>query len=198
MSPQESYLFLIDQISWIDTHFTDIELPADERSLLAIGCLDITIEHQAAVALLHNGRLYGSMFALLRAPYESLVRGLWLLRCADDQDLLKFKNGRLDLKQKELVERIEKMLQLKGSALSIILDKAWKAMNGFTHTGFVQVSRRHTEGEVRANYPETEIVQALNLTRVFGLVAAGVLAELSGRQDLVQAAVYRMSSCGSK
>ncbi|WP_408733226.1 DUF6988 family protein, partial [Burkholderia cepacia] len=55
-----------------------LTLPADERSQLAIGCLDVTLEHQAAIALLHSSELYGSMMALLRVLSESLVRGLWL------------------------------------------------------------------------------------------------------------------------
>jgi hypothetical protein len=60
-------------MAWIDLHTSGLELPADERSLLAVGCYDFAIEHQAAIALLVSSELYGSSFALLRVLVESLV-----------------------------------------------------------------------------------------------------------------------------
>ena len=78
---------LVELIAWIDANTSVVTLPADERSLLAVGCLDVAIEHQAAIALLGGASLHGSAFALLRVLAESLVRGLWLLHCASEAEL---------------------------------------------------------------------------------------------------------------
>jgi len=198
MSPQAAQVELLDLIAWIDANLTGIELPTDERSMVAVGCFDVTIEHQAAIALLNQGELHGSMFALIRVAYESLVRGLWLQRCADEREISLFKSGKVNNTFAQLVTAIENELDLQGSLLSAVKVKVWRAMNGFTHTGFFQVSRRHREGEVRGNYTEPEIAQVLYLAGVFGLIAAGQLAELSGRNDLAQQAVIRMQGYGSE
>ena len=80
---------LLEVVAWIDRRTTNLPLPADERSLISVGCFDVAIEHQAAIALLHSSELYGSEMALLRVLAESLVRGMWLLQCATDSDLQK-------------------------------------------------------------------------------------------------------------
>ena len=68
---------LLELMAWIDQRTSGVTLPADERSMLAGGCLDVAIEHQVAIALLHTSELHGSELALLRVLAESLVRGLW-------------------------------------------------------------------------------------------------------------------------
>jgi len=61
------YEELVEIIRWIDQHATGVELPNDERSLLASGCFDIALEHQAAIAILYSSELYGSMMALRKS-----------------------------------------------------------------------------------------------------------------------------------
>ncbi len=143
---------LVELIEWIDWHTSGISLPADERSMLAVGCFDVTLEHQAAYALLHSSQLYGSALALLRSLTESLVRGLWLLHCADEADLARFRRGVVKHEFQQLVDAFEAKIGTGPGVLSDFKARAWKAMNGFTHTGFVQVSRRHKPGLVEANY----------------------------------------------
>ena len=92
MPSTAEHVALVDLIAWrIDTQLSNLALPADERSLLAAGCFDVALEHQAAIALLHSAQLPGSLLALLRVLSESLVGGLWLLQCATAAELSKFK-----------------------------------------------------------------------------------------------------------
>ncbi|MFN7505105.1 MAG: DUF6988 family protein, partial [Limnobacter sp.] len=109
---------LLEVMAWIDERASGVTLPADERSLLAIGCLDVTIEHQAAIAVLHSSELYGSELALLRVLAESLVRGLWLLQCADDVQLQKFKKGKLNKSFADLIAEIESSIGTPNGVLS--------------------------------------------------------------------------------
>lgn len=87
MKASREHFDLVNLVRWIDENASGIELPTDERSMLAIGCLDVSLEHQAAIALLHASELYGSSLALLRSETEALVRGLWLQHSATEEDL---------------------------------------------------------------------------------------------------------------
>jgi hypothetical protein len=194
MEHSREHAALVDVISWIDEHTSGVTLPADERSLLAAGCFDVAIEHQAAIAVLSSSELYGSMLALLRVLSESLVRGLWLLHCATDAELQKFKKGRIDKTFGDLVTDFEATIGTPSGVLSGFKATAWKAMNGFTHTGFIQVTRRHSVGRVGANYFEDEIAKALGVAGALGLIAAGQVIGMSDRADLIPQFTERMSS----
>jgi hypothetical protein len=194
MEHSREHAALVDLISWINEHTSGVTLPADERSMLAAGCFDVAIEHQAAIAVLNSSALYGSMLALLRVLSESLVRGLWLLHCATDAELQKFKRGRIDKTFDDLVTDFEAKIGTPSGVLSGFKATAWKAMNGFTHTGFIQVTRRHSLGQVSANYSEEEIAKALGVAGALGLVAAGQVIGMSDRADLIPKFTERMSS----
>ncbi len=179
---------------WIDQHTSGLTLPADERSLLAIGCFDVALEHQAAIALLHSSELYGSALALLRVLTESLVRGLWLSECATDAQLQRFKKGSLNKKFAEFVTEIETKIGTPNGVLSGFKATAWTALNGFTHTGFHQVSRRHSPGKVEGNYLEEELAKALGVAGALGLIAGGQIIHMSGQQELLPTFFERMSA----
>lgn len=185
---------LLDLIAWIDQNTSGVTLPADERSMLAIGCFDVALEHQAAIALLHSSELYGSAFALLRVLAESLVRGLWLLHCASDTQLQKFKRGKIDGQFADLITELETKWGTPSGVLSNFKEKAWSALNGFTHTGFHQVSRRHSPGKVEGSYLEHELVKALGVAGALGLVAGGQIIGISERQELLPAFFERIES----
>lgn len=185
---------LLEVMAWIDERASGVTLPADERSFLAIGCLDVAIEHQAAIALLHSSELYGSELALLRVLAESLVRGLWLLQCADDAQLQKFKRGKLDKTFAELIADVENSMGTPNGVLSTFKATAWIALNGFTHTGFHQVSRRHSPGRVEGNYSEDELARALGVAGTLGLIAGAQIVGMSDRNELLPAFFERMSA----
>ncbi|UTY56054.1 hypothetical protein [Massilia sp. erpn] len=183
MKAQNALAELEAIIAWIDQQTAGVTLPADDRTLLVVGCLDVAIEHQAAFALLARNELHGSAFALLRVLMESLVRALWLHRCATDDDIAKFKRGKLDKQFGTLIEEFEAFIQTPEGVLSSLKKSAWTALNGFTHTGFHQVSRRHKPGRVEGSYADEEIANAIGVAGALGLVAAGELISLSDRQD---------------
>lgn len=184
---------LVQLIRWIDQHTSKLSFPTDDRTMLALGCFDVAIEHQAAIALLAGASLNGSAFALLRVLAESLVRGLWLNSCATESELAKFKRGKLDKTFATLVAEFEASIGTPAGVLTSFKATAWTALNGFTHTGFHQVSRRHSPGRVEGSYPEHEVAKALGVAGALGLIAAGQLIGISGQQHLVPLFYERMS-----
>ena len=182
---------LQEVVAWIDQHVANIQLPTDERSLLAQGCLDVAIEHQAAILLLHKAQLYGSLFALLRVIGEALVRGLWFKDCATESEIANFKRRWFEKTFGTLIAEIEARPGHVGTALSAMKRTGWTALNDFTHTGFAQVSRRHAPGVVGASYPDHEVRKALSFAGAVGLIAAGALIEMTDNTDLGLAAIER-------
>ena len=185
---------LIDLMKWIDENTSGVTLPTDDRTMLATGCFDVAIEYQAAIALLCASELYGAALSLLRVLSESLVRGLWLLFCASETELQRFKIGRLPKTFDQLVKEVEGKLGTPEGVLSTFKKAAWVALNGFTHTGFHQVSRRHSPGKVEGNYPEYEIAKAICVAGALGLIASAQVISMSNRQDLLPIFAERMSN----
>lgn len=175
---------LVQLITWIDQNTSGLSFPTDDRTMLAF-CFDVAIEHQAAIALLAGSSLYGSAFALLRVLAESLVRGLWLHGCATDAELKKFKSGKLEKSFAKLIEEFEAKIGTPSGVLSNFKATAWDALNGFTHTGFHQVSRRHSSGRVEGSYPDHEVAKAFGVAGALGLIAAGQLIVMSGKEEIL-------------
>lgn len=121
------------------------------------------------------------MMALLRVLSESLVRGLWLHACATDVELTKFKRGRLEKSFGALIKEYEDTTETSEGVLSGFKLSAWTQMNDFTHTGLLQVSRRHKPGRVEGNYPDHDLRTALGVAGALGLVAAEQLIALAER-----------------
>ncbi len=184
---------LVQLIGWIDQHTSGLSFPTDDRTMLALGCFDVAIEHQAAIALLAGASLHGSAFALLRILAESLIRGLWLLSCASEGDLEKFKRDKLKKSIATLINEFETKIETPAGVLTDFKKNAWNALNGFTHTGFHQVSRRHSPGRVEGSYPEHEVAKALGVAGALGLIAAGQLIAMSGKEQLLPLFYERMN-----
>lgn len=185
MQARSEHEEFVQLIAWIEQNTSGLSFPTDDRTMLALGCFDVAIEHQAAIALLASSSLYGSAFALLRVLTESLVRGLWLHGCATGAELEKFKRGKLEKTVAKLIEEFEIKIGTPSGVLSNFKAAAWDSLNGFTHTGFHQVSRRHSPGRVEGTYPDHEIAKAFGVAGALGLIAAGQLIAMSGKEELL-------------
>jgi hypothetical protein len=191
MTPDQEHAALLDVIAWIDQRLSTVNFELDRRGMLTAGCLDVAIEHQAAIATLYSGKLYGSMVALLRVVAESTVRGIWLSACATDEQLEAFTRGRIG-HFGQLIDEIEGRIGNANKTLSNFKVNAWSAMNDFTHTGYQQVIRRHGPGILGQNYPDSEICKALSVAGALGLIAAAHLAAITNSGSLVEEMTERM------
>ena len=171
---------LHELIAWIDQHFKGIELPADRRSRMAAGCFDVALEHQAAIAVLCSGGLFGSLFSLVRVLFEAYVRGEWLLRCATDVELDLFEKDDLKKSFSELILAVETKLGIEKGPLFNATKKSWSALNSFTHTGYRQVLRRNSDTRTGPNYRSGEVVKVLRFSGVIGLLSALELSDMAG------------------
>ncbi len=179
-------------IQWLDQHAYDFNLIEDAhcRSRLAVRCFYVALEHQRAIVLLISHNLHGSAASLVRILFEAYIRGLWLFRCASDEDLQHFmKEDKLKKKFEDLIKDIEKRSGDDELILSMIRSKAWSAMNSYTHTGMSQLGRYNSSQAIEPNYQEDEVIEALNFANVFGLLSALWMTSVSSNTDRLN--VYR-------
>jgi hypothetical protein len=171
-------------IQWFDREIDGLEINADTRSRLAAACLDAAMEHHKAIVVLIAKELHGSAFALVRVIFETYVRGVWLHRCANESQLERFQRGGGTGTFSEVVDAVEKLEGFERRVLSAAKARSWKAMSGFTHTGFEQIVRRNTESTIEPNYDEDEILEALEFSRAMGCLSAIAICDLAGNNAL--------------
>lgn len=124
-----------------------VSFEPNARRRISMGLLHLSLEHHQSILNLAKNNLLGSSFALLRCQFESMLRGLWFLRCASETDIKKFVGEKkLDLVVNVLISDIETTNGYQNGALQRYKTGKWKAMNDYTHGGFFQVAAR-TQGD---------------------------------------------------
>lgn len=58
------------------------------RNSATVALMDLCYEHASAISLLLEHRKYGSALGLYRSCIEAYIRGVWLLNCASEHDVL--------------------------------------------------------------------------------------------------------------
>jgi hypothetical protein len=102
------------------------------------------IEHHEAMLLLIRSGKVGSAFALARSIFEGLYRGAWILMCATDAGLEHLeKEDKFPLNMPETAKALDTKADL-GSFFVDLLNRGWRALNSYTHTGLLQLGRRFT------------------------------------------------------
>jgi hypothetical protein len=180
-------------VGWIAEQTGGMLLPADRRAQMALGCLDLAIEHQAAICMLADQPLWGPTYALLRCLLDAFVRGVWLARCASEVELDSFQLAGLRRKSfEELVDDVERALGHSRGVLSKLTKSSWAMFSDFTQSGFEPMDRRRNP-PVRAatHYPAGDTEQALRLATALGLLAATEVANLSGNRRIAMACQER-------
>jgi len=138
--------------------------------------------------------LFGSAFALVRPLFESYVRAIWLGKCANDSDLMRFQKGTLEKEFKDLVSDVEAHEGYNVGVISKVKSSSWRAMNDFTHGGPLQIIRRITKDEIVANYADEEVAEAISFAGAIGLLATSEIALLANRLDIATELLEEMKA----
>lgn len=172
-------------IQWMDRQIDGLKIPSDLRSRLAVGCLDMTLEHQKAILVLITKQLYGSAFALVRSLYESYIRGIWLQHCATESQLAQFQKGKIpDFHL--LLDDIEKLDGFENGFLTEFKKNSWSRMNGFTHTGIEQVTCRNTADSIEPNYDKDEVMESIDFSNGIACLSAMAICRLANDGSLAK------------
>jgi hypothetical protein len=161
-----------------------VQFPASDRSRLSAALMDQVHEHHESIRLLLENDLVGSAFALVRITFETAVRGIWLFRCASDDEVGQFKADRLEKRFGELIAAVEASVGAPGTALSQAKRRFWGPMCSYAHGGYLQAVRRISATEIGPNYSEEERIGVLSFADFCLLLVSVELCSLAGRDDL--------------
>ena len=157
-----------------------------------IGSMDIALEHHEAVERLVKSKLHGSAFSVVRMVFDIYLRSLWINAYATEarmkqacRDKLEWPNMwkmRDEIKQAYFDEPCSADEAARRETFFEFLKKAWPIMCDYTHSGSRQIARRFTESELKPDYSDGAIVQAVNLTNVAVLLMTGMLFFCMGHE----------------
>jgi hypothetical protein len=147
---------------------------ADTKTVLVIGYVDTALEHHKAIWLLKDAKLHGSAFAFVRLVYDAMLRALWINKCACAEQIEQASRDKLHWQMGQVSDEIKQAYfghsAQEDAKFAATLDECferlkaiWSASCSYTHSGALQLARRFSFDEVKPNYSEGEIVEALNL-----------------------------------
>lgn len=168
-----------------------IDLPlfdSSPRLLLSNVLCSISLEHWHACRDILQSNMLISGVVIHRAQFEALLRAIWILYAASDEQLRKLdvaltivtEQGAKNLPQvNDMMNSLQKTApQNAYEALNRFKDSSWKALNSYVHAGIHPI-KRHSEG-----YPSILIENIVRNANGLAVMSAMHMAILTGMQPL--------------
>ena len=154
----------------------------------------MVMEHQLAFLLLMRSNYYGAALALIRSQMESLIRMLWIARCATDYQVNQIGANRgFEFPTLRLMTEAIDTAYRTGGFFGRLKSGTWKLLCDFTHTGMRQVFRRFKGKIIEPNYTPTSMLTATNMVNAAVLLAGAALFEQMGYQEELTAIKHLMA-----
>lgn len=171
-------------------HFRAYDDSARIAASVSAAC--VALEHGRALRVLVADGLPTAALSLMRLQHEALTRALWLLYAADDTAITKLtapltKEAEAAAGKLPMLADMLKQLATKPAAAKALIsllafkDNNAAALNSYVHGG-IHALQRQAQG-----YPAPLIVGALRNCNGLMVMAAMMLAILTGSQPLVHA-----------
>jgi hypothetical protein len=145
----------------------------------------LSIAHSCAFRSLSERRLLASAFVILRAQFEAVLRAVWSLYCATDDQIERLV-APLDASTEQAAKNLPQAQEMLAAiskvpnaivpfeALDEFKTSSWKALNSFTHAGI------HPLRRIEDGYPVELLVQNVRVSNGLSMVAAMQLCILTG------------------
>ena len=152
---------------WLHKKTNGRNFPSKGTSAWGVCLLQHSLDVADATIVLLEHDLPGPAWTLARPLLESFVRGIWILRCASDEQVENFRNGKCP-SFPELLKAMDDHDEAKLHADWILVNMENKTIfHDFTHGGIEHVLRRITENDektvVEPNYQEHELEYLVGL-----------------------------------
>jgi hypothetical protein len=180
----ESDSFASDLYKLIDLPLTD---GSDRIATSYIAC-SMAFEHWEAVRKLLSVGLLPSGLVVHRTQFEALVRSVWLLYAATDENIAKL-SAKLTLENEQAAKNLpqvaDMMIAIEKSAppqafdaLNRFKQNSWKALNSYAHAGIHPLQRHHK------GYPLQLIQDVIRNANGVAIICAMQAVVLCGLQPL--------------
>jgi len=186
MSIQSAVSASVNLARKFDREINGLEIPATDRARLSAALLDLAHEHHKAVHVLISSGLIGSAFSLVRALFETTIRGAWLYRCASDEQVAHFTTDPKDLHIGPIIDAVESVHRPPGGLLSRVKKQYWDGLCSYAHGGYLQAVRRVTPEHISPSYGEDEQLEVLSFADFCFFLAAIESLNLANRPDLAE------------
>ena len=171
--------------------FEFVDLPLYDQSTRFVTsdlACSMSLEHWSATLQLLQSALLPSAVTVHRAQFEALLRSIWILYAATDQQIDKLASE-LNLETEQAAKNLPQVadmltaLEKNGpapafEALTRFKDNSWKALNSYAHAGIHPI-RRHADG-----YPIQILESIAKNANGLAVVAAMQASVLSGAQPM--------------
>lgn len=171
--------------------YTLIDLPLfDDSSRLVVSnvACSLSLEHWAATLCLLKSGTLPSAAVVHRAQFEALLRSIWILYAASDEQLSRLSaNLSVETEQNaknlplafDMMEAINKKGPPEAyEALNRFKENSWRALNSYVHAGIHSI-KRHEEG-----YPIQLIESLARNANGLATLSAMQAVVLSGTQSI--------------
>ena len=148
---------------WLQEKTNGRNFAVDRRGKVAVALLQHSLDVADAIIILAT-KLPGPALALARPLLESFVRGVWMLKCATDEQIERFAEGN--------PPGFSDLLQAMNDDDTAKIHASWirqnmaankKYFHDFTHGGIEHALRRIGETAIEPNYPEHELEYLVGL-----------------------------------
>lgn len=165
------------------------ELCDDATNVVAcLNACGVALEHARAIRTLISEGFDTTAASLLRMQFEALVRAMWLLWAASEDDLEKISaplsaESEAAASKLPMVSKMIELLKDAGPAGAYDMVKGFKttmlaSLNSFVHSGIHPI-QRHSAG-----YPERLMIQILVNSNAVFLMTTMLLANLTGDEAI--------------
>lgn len=165
------------------------ELCDDATNVVAsLNACEVAMEHARAIRTLISEGFDTTAASVLRLEFEAVVRAMWLLWAASEEELAKISaplsaESEAAAKNLPMVSKMIELLKDAGPPGAYEMVAGFKAtmlssLNSFVHAGIHPI-QRHSEG-----YPESLMAQVLQNSNALFLMATMLLANLTGDEAI--------------
>jgi hypothetical protein len=144
------------------SHLSEATVPSSPRFDLVWAYVLIALKHHEGIFTLVGQNLMAPAFALLRLQIETAYRGLWVNLIATDEQVNAIREH--DAEPFPRFRQMAADLDTSYGAGGWLLSFAdhWAALNGYTHSGLLQLSRQfRDDGKVGPNYSDEMVMELL-------------------------------------
>lgn len=165
--------------TWNTERLVGLTIGGETPVHVATTAFGLTHEHHGAfLNLLMDGRL-GSALAMLRPCFESLIRGLWLIRGCNSAQYQHFEAGNDTKTVEQLLGDIKRRSSDPEDAF---LQETWelskRSLHQYTHITFQLLVRRMDEELLESPPPRTELADAIRFATGTAMLASVEIAKL--------------------
>jgi len=173
MSYTQELLIGHEIASWIEQKSYKLDLLSSPRTKISSTCFLIALEHHQAILLLisQDAPFHTSAFTLIRSVFETYIRGLWLLKCASDEELNNFIQGSPPPAFQKLINSIETACGFDIKHFTDIRSQSWSIMCDYTHTGDQQIRKWNNLDTIEPNHSDKEVKELLIFTSALALLS---------------------------